>query len=252
MNFDAEITRAERIAADMDLSADEVVRRSAADVLRERVYRTERGVVRVRADWSAANHEEPSGRVPLEVIDERSEPEHRDLPAFLELYFHDVYLMMNIAAPGCFGGVFSPSGGRYRIREIPLDPKIFDYARAAGAKAKTPLENVVRWYDGLDLGIRQVAETNAAKVLFHLLHIAHGESESMTVVRLAHCVELLGASAPGILELRNGIVNGTLPLIHPMHDDFLDERLEDLTTEWPFTLDRAAVAVVTAIQQRIR
>ncbi len=252
MNFDAEITRAERIAADMDLSADDVVRRSAAEVLRERVYRTERGVVRVRADWNAVDHEEPSARMPLEVIDERDSRDARDLPGFVELFFHDVFLIINIAAPGSFGGVFSPSGGRFRTREVPLDPRVFDYARAAGAKAHVPLADVVRWYDGLDLGTRQIADTSAAKVLFHLLHIAHGESETMTVVRLAECVELLSAHAPRILALRSSIVSGTAPLVHPMHDDALDPRLGDESFDWIEIIDEAAVAIVTALQQRVR
>jgi hypothetical protein len=250
MNFDAEITRAERVAADVDSAAAAAVWKSAADVLRERVYRTKGGVVRVRADWSAVNHEQPSARVPLDVIDEREQRDERDLPAFVELFFHDVFLMMNIAAPGSFGGVFAPSGGRFRIRELALDARVFDYAHAAGAKATVPLANVVAWYNGLEHGTRQIAESSAAKVLFHLLHIARGESEAMILVRLAQCIELLNGSAPRVLALRDAIVTGTAPLVHPMHDETLDERLEDEVFEWTEAIDRAAVLVVTAIQQR--
>jgi len=250
MNFDAEITRAERVAADLDSAADAAVRNSAADVLRERVYRTEGGVVRVRAEWSAANHEEPSVRVPLEVIDERERRDERDLPAFVELFFHDVFLLMNIAAPGSFGGTVAPSGGRFRIRELTLDPRVFDYARAAGARATVPLANVVAWYDGLGIGTSQIAESSAAKVVFHLLHVARGESEAMTVVRLAECAELLNAPVPPIAALRDAIVSRSAPVVHPMHDDGLDARLDDETYEWSEAIDRAAVAIVTALQQR--
>lgn len=250
MNFDAEITRAERVSADLDSAADAAVRNSAADVLRERVYRTEGGVVRVRAEWSAVNHEQPALRVPLEVLDERKRRDERDLAAFVELFFHDVFLLMNIAAPGSFGGTIAPSGGRFRIREISLDPRVFDYARAAGAKATVPLANVVAWYDGLGIGMAQIAESSAAKVMFHLLHIARGESESMTVVRLAECAALLNAPVPRIAALREAIVSGTAPLVHPMHDDGLDPRLDDEAYDRTEAIDGAAVAIVTALQQR--
>jgi hypothetical protein len=262
-HFDAEITRTPRLAGNLEsvaAAADQVVWTDAGSVLRERVYRTESGTVAVRADWAAVKSEEPSLRVPLVVIDRREQPEPRDLPAFVELFFHDAFLLFNLAVPGSFSGVIAPSGGELRINELALDAHLFELAWAEPARGgdgekiePLPLAEVVAWYDTLGIGVGQIASNATTKVLFHLLHLARvPEGDPISVVRLAQCLEALGLASERLFALRDAICRGGAPVVHPMFDDALDVRLEDESFDWTEAADEAASLIVSALQKQVR
>jgi hypothetical protein len=216
-----------------------------ADVVRERVY----GEVRVSADWPA-EPAAPELHVALEV---RGDLEPRDAPAYVELFFHDVFLLLNLASPGSFGGTISITGGELRVRELTFDARVFAY----GAPLATlPLADVTAWYDGLKLGTQQVATGGVATALVQLLHLARGpEREEDSILRLAVAADALVGrpKAPArLFELRDDIASGRAPLYHPMHDDTLDPRVEDATREWIEVADAAAGVVIGELQERIR
>jgi hypothetical protein len=235
-HFDAEITLSGR-AAEAD-----------REELGERAYATGAGAVRVRAEWSAPN-DVPVLRVPLHVVDERANGDARDVPAFVELFFHDAFLLFNLAAPGSFGGVISLSGGEYRLRELALDARVFESAAAAKS---LPLRDVVAWYDALRIGTSQIAATGVAKALFHLLHLARGpEDDQTSVLRLARAAEALGVRAETLAPLfahRDAIARGTAPVLHPMADDALDASVDSASLDWTAAVDDAAGVVIGALQ----
>ena len=224
--FDAEIAMADAVPS---------------EVVRERAY----GEVRVTAEWPDALAG-PEIRLSLEVA---GDLEPRDAPAYVELFFHDVFLLLNLAAPGSFGGTISVTGGELRVRELSFDPRLFAYA---GPLATLPLADVVRWYDGLQLGTQQLAKTGVARALVQLLHLARvPEREEESILRLAIAADGLVAVPPRLLELRDEIVRGVAPVIHPMHDDALDPRVEEATREWIDVADAAAHAVIGALQRMV-
>ncbi len=243
-HFDAEITLSGRAA-----EGNREIWRNAEAALRERVYATDAGAVRVRAEWSGPA-DVPAIRVPLHVADERANGDARDVPAFVELFFHDAFLLFNIAAPGSFGGTVSVSGGAYRVHELALDARVFE--SAANAKS-LPLGDVVRWYDALQIGSRQLATSGVAKALFHLLHLARtAEDDEVSVIRLANAAKALGnESLEPLFALRDAIARGTAPVVHPMHDDALDERVEDESLDWTAVVDDAAGVVVGTLQSLV-
>jgi hypothetical protein len=179
--------------------------------------------------------------------------DRRDAPAYVELFFHDVFLLLNLAAPGSFGGTVSITGGELRVRELSFSPRVFAYAEVF---ERVPLETVVAWYDGLQLGTRQVAENGVATALFQLLHLARGEeNEETSILRLASAAEALVGkpeSLRRLFALRDEIATGRAPVFHPMHDDALDPRVEDATREWIEVADAAAGAVIAALQNAAR
>lgn len=217
--------------------------RPAAGV-RERVY----GGVRVTAEWPG-EVTLPEIRVPLVV---RGELEPRDAPAYVELFFHDLFLLLNLASPGSFGGTVSVTGGELRVRELTLDARVFAYAAPL---ATVPLADVIRWYDGLSLGTTQVATGGVATALMQLLHLARApECEETSILRLASAAEAV-VEAPllprRLLELREEIARGRAPVFHPMHDDALDPRVEDAEAEWIDVADDAARLVIRSLQERV-
>lgn len=222
----------------------EILRDEAAvprDVVRERVY----GGVRVVAEW-------PEDLATSEIrvgVEVGGDFDRRDAPAYVELFFHDVFLILNLSTPGSFAGIISMAGGELRVRDVTFSARIFEYASGL---ERVPVEQVIGWYDGLGIGTEQIATTGIAAALFQLLHLARGEEdEEQSVLRLAGAAEALGKrdELTRLFELRDEIARGRTPAIHPMHDDGLDPRVEDATAEWIDVVDRAAGVVISALQQ---
>ncbi|HEX2121111.1 MAG TPA: hypothetical protein VHL59_05650 [Thermoanaerobaculia bacterium] len=215
------------------------------EVVRERAY----GAVRVRAEWPE-DLATPEIRVAVVV---EGDVDRRDAPAYVELFFHDVFLLLNLATPASFGGTVAITGGELRVRELSFSPRLFAYAQGL---ERVPLEAVVAWYDRVRLGTRQVAEDGPATALFQLLHLARGEeTEEVSILRLASAAEaVVHERAPlrRLFALRDQIARGRAPVFHPMHDDALDPSVEDATREWIEVADAAASTVIAALQNTAR
>ncbi|HYO78330.1 MAG TPA: hypothetical protein VE010_17860 [Thermoanaerobaculia bacterium] len=246
VTFTAEIARAARVTTDLETTHDRALWRDAAAVLRERVYTTETGAVTVRADWTAMQPEATIVQLEIDVEDRRAQIGARDFPTFVERYLHDVFLLLNVAVPGAFGGVISTTGGEFRVEELTFDASLFEYAWVHALRgrrlriAALPLSDVTRWYDALGVGMRDTAENATETVLFHLLHIARANDECATRVRLAQCLDALQIDDHAVrtaLDLRSA------PVLHPLHD--VDE------IEVADAIDRAAALVIAAVQERV-
>jgi hypothetical protein len=197
--------------------------------LPERSY----GGIRLRAGWAPLDSDEDIVRIDVNVIDDEGRLSAREIPAYVELFFHDVFLILNIAAPGSFGGVITVTGGDYRVNDLSFDAAPF----ACGITSSIPLAQVAAWYPS---DTEQVASTPMQTVLLHLLHIGRGgHDEWMLRARLSACLRALGIDEP-IEEVT---------VVHPMRDESLDARLDDRAAE---VVDRAMVRVLTAIQEAIR
>src|ERR1044071_4851494 len=223
----------------------EILRDDAAvprDVVRERVY----GNVRVAAEWPPLLST-PEIRI---AVDVEGDFDRRDAPAYVELFFHDVFLLLNLSTPGSFAGIISMAGGESRIRDVTFSARVFAYASEL---EQVPIEKVIAWYDGLQIGTQQLATGGPAAALFQLLHLARGEeNEETSILRLAGAAEAIAgqpAALRRLFELREEIARGRTTVIHPMHDDGLDPRVEDITAESIEVADSAASFVMRALQQ---
>lgn len=197
----------------------------AAAKLHERAY----GDILVQADWTPLASDDDVVRIDVHVSGDLTAS---DAPAYVELFFHDAFLLFNIALPGSFGGAITVTGGEFRVNDLSFDAAPF----ASGADSM-PLSEVVAWYPA---GTSQTASTPMQTVLFHLLHIGRGgHDEWMQRARLNECLKALG-----IDELIDDI-----PVIHPMHDESIDANLDDGATD---IVDRAMTRVLTAIQDSAR
>jgi len=229
--FTAEVARHAR-----DVGAAKELWRSAMTCLAQRTYTAPSGIVRVQADWTPLTSNDEIVQIDVRAIDDSGQLTPRDVPSFVELFFHDVFLLLNIAVPGSFGGAITITGAEYRVSDLSFDASSF----LAGSTSVLPLGDVVAWYHG---GIEQIAETPMQKVLFHLLHVAcDGADEWMLRARLDQCLKALGMSDPSLDINAAGVM-------HPMHDEGLDDRVDDSAAE---SLDQAMARMLTAIQEAVR
>jgi hypothetical protein len=267
-------------------AADMVLWRDAAAVLRERAYTTEAGPVRVSVDWGPlverddADDDHPVA-LDVKVTDEREPSESKDVVSFVELFFHDAFLLLNLAVPGSFGGaIVTLSDGEHRASELTLSARVFEYAWATATRngwpsiESLPLAHVIDWYDALQIGTEQLSTATVAKALFLVLHLSRmEEDESTSVLRLgqalgalfegpsslrASIAALLGESVKldtaltHFAKLRDAIVHGTAPVLHPMADAELDNCVDDASIELVDASDFAASIVVGALQALVR
>jgi hypothetical protein len=217
--FSAEVARQTRAA-----NAAEFFRGAAA-VLRDRAYDD----ILVQADWTPLASDADVVRMEITVIGQLAP---RDAPAYVELFFHDAFLLFNIALPGSFGGAITVTGGEFSVNDLS-----FDAAPFACDASSMPLADAVAWYRS---GTNQIASTPMQTVLFHLLHIGRGgHDEWMQRARLNECLKALGIDE-SIEEI---------PVLHPMHDESIDANLDDSVTD---IVDRGMVRVLTAIQDSAR
>jgi hypothetical protein len=221
--FSAEVARQTRVP-----NAGEFFRDVAA-ALRDRAY----GNILVQADWTPLASDDDIVRIDVAVIDVEGRLAARDVPPYVELFFHDAFLLFNIAFPGSFGGAITVTGGEFRVNDLSFDAAPF----ACGAPAM-PLSEVVAWYPA---ETSQIASTPMQTALFHLLHLGGGgHDEWMQRARLNECLNALGMDDAMLPEVA---------VMHPMHDESLDGRVDDSASE---IIDEAMVRVLTAIQQAAR
>lgn len=244
VTFTAEIARYERLSADIDPKYDVRLWRDAADAFGRWEYTSDGDVVRLRADWTPLQRGDSIVPISVEVTDERG----GYYPPLVERFFHDAFLLFNIAVPGAFGGVISMTGGKYRVNELTFDASLFEYAwvgalRAGAPSIKAlPLADVIAWYSALGIGTRDVAGSAIEKALFHLLQIARSSGDDWTTrLRLALCLDALGL---GDDELRRALDVRDVPVLHPLHDVDEPDAVD--------AIDRAAALVVGAIQANVR
>jgi hypothetical protein len=216
--FSAEVARQTRVPNAVDFF------RGAAAALRERAY----GSILVQADWMPLASDDDIVRIDIAVVDAADRLAPRDIPAYVELFFHDAFLLFNIALPGSFGGAITVTGGEFRVNDLS-----FDAAPFACAASSVPLSEVVAWYPG---DTNQIATTPMQTVLFHLLHIGRGgHDEWMQRARLNECLKALGITEP----------LPDITVIHPMHDETLDPRVDDAAAN---IVDLAMRRVLIAVQ----
>lgn len=283
-DFNVRITGLGRTAANLEaitITADRALWQSAVQVLSERQYPGEGEPVRVRIDWQPLTDvDDDAATLTLQVMDGSGQLDVHRAVSYAELFVHDAFLLLNLAVPGSFGGVITIDDDEH-VHALTLEAYLFEFAWAMAAGnhwppiEPLPLAEVVAWYDGLQLGTRQVADTNVAAALFHLLHLARRlDSEPMSILRLAQAVDavfdkpssflrsrieaLLGVypELPDRLEqlfaLRDTVANGTAPVTHPMNDDSLDPRADEDSSDWTAPADFAASILVGALQALAR
>lgn len=238
--FELRFSRFDRVAADLSSIATE----AEAMLYRQRVVRAY-GDVQVEVDLAPLADAKRAVKLSPLV---RGAIDRNAAASYVELFAHDLFLILNLAVPGAFSGA---------VNGMRFDARVFEYAWVTAARNDwpwvdtVPLEDVLRWYP---LGTKQIATSGTETALFHLLHLArNAEDENEAVTRLAQSLEALGAEVPShVEELRAEIARGTARLVHPMHDELFEDSLDAMALDFTDAADLAASLVVSALQASIR
>jgi len=208
--------------------------------------------------------------VKFEGVVKFGDAQQRRAEVLVEKYLYDVFFVMNIALPGCceflnarvmandgfalkYGGAEALHLSSYSFElahDNYLDGDVF-------APRPLCLKDVFDWYQALNLGVSQKADTSTARAIFALLHMCKSEASIATVIWIFHALESIfstriGEGVPGITarmmflldldsryqkrlnkglrelyDCRSAFVHGNYDVHHPMGNEQLDERLDD-------------------------
>ncbi|MDJ0514105.1 MAG: HEPN domain-containing protein [Methyloceanibacter sp.] len=185
-------------------------------------------------------------------------------PQILENLLHDVFLAMNISQPGSCDFY----GARITNTEYPTDVSLsntnFDSSLDVSLHHGWPristleLTDVARWYRSVHSDLAQIPNNPMERALFAVLHMAKIDATAVSVVWLFYAFESLLQTKPGenfatmvaricllldanasqaslvkkqmrsLYNTRSAIVHGGYEVIHPMHNEILDDRVDDV------------------------
>jgi hypothetical protein len=205
----------------------------------------------------------------------------------IESLLHDIFLIMNIAAPGCCDFYkASLSGAPYEpdisLSNVHFENALYIYLHHGWPIIQTlELHKVISWFEKVRQGITQMPRNPAERVLFALLHMAKidvspmmviwqfyalesflqtrvGENFSSIVRRLclllganAQQSKLLGNKLRTLYDIRSAIVHGGFEVTHPMHNDILDKRINESFSRLINATDFGNAILLASIQKTI-
>lgn len=288
--------------------------KSATVLLRERKVIIEGVVYEVTVDWTpllrrherhylAMTYLERGGRedferrimktrfprrpskIPVTVRAEAKKITH--LQSVVECIIYDVFLIMNIAAPGCCNFYRSDLVGGKSKTEISLSNDLFEIcvlperrkAKKLPAIRFVQLDAVVAWYDTVRSGAAQVPTNATERAIFALLHLAKLGGDAVAVIWLFFAFEsllqtrvgenfnaivrrvalLLESSASeslvlkkqlrALYDVRSAFVHGGFEAVHPMNEDALDKRAGKAFSNLLSATDSGYAILLAAIQR---
>lgn len=222
--------------------------------------------------------------VSIEIIEENKFSDYASYPHFfLEHYCYEVFIVMNLARPGICD-FFNLS---YNKSKIKLSSYNFQYAwelsfRGNIPKLKEiPLEKVIKWYRGINVGFKQKASKPIEKALFSLMHFCSEDGEINNIMWIFHALETLFSTRVGegfsnlidrisfllalnpkdksilkkhfrrLYDLRNSLIHGGYEIYHPMRYDSIDRSLEDQFSEMYDNLQFGVSIIIACLQTMI-
>jgi hypothetical protein len=206
-------------------------------------------------------------------------------PAALESFLHDVFLILNVAAPGsCDFNRASLQGPSLEI-EISLSNIHFESGLLVYLDHGWPkldildLRMVITWFRSVRQGTSQIPKNSMERVLFALLHMSKVDTSPMIVIWLFYAFESLLQTNVGenfsaivrrlsllleadenqtkiirkamreLYDLRSSIVHGGLEISHPAHNELLDKRVEERFVQLINATDMGHALLLSALQK---
>lgn len=199
---------------------------------------------------------------------------------------NDVFLIMNIAAPG------SCNFSRARLAredgendvEISLSNYLFEEHLTSGKwpfARSVDLQKVISWYYLVRQGVAQLPSNDIERALFALLHLAKLDGDAVSVVWLFYALESLLQTRVGenfsatvrrlsllldanveqsgiikrelrkLYDVRSAIVHGGFEVLHLMMHSLLDKRTDDAFGKLLGMMEFGHAALIAAMQKLV-
>jgi hypothetical protein len=182
---------------------------------------------------------------------------------FVQCHVYDVFVAFNLALPGAADflgvGVIPKHGGPPEHLEL----SAFYFEKAARTQGqwpplrRLPLEKVMSWYRRVRAGFGQVPTNPVERALFAMLHVCRSQGRPEDIIWLFYAFESLFQTKVGenyaalvdrirlvlqpdstqekalrkqlraMYEYRSAFVHGGLAVIHPMHHEVMDIRVDE-------------------------
>lgn len=237
------------------------------------------------------DHKYPEIKFLVSIQGKNKVSEYKWYPKFfVEKYLYDIFFIANLSLPGSceflnvrFISEREKEDERYLLSSYNFEEAL--YNQLDGVRPSPiclPVSSVIDWYDDLDTGIKQKAESPIEKAIFSLLHICKSEINETSVVWIFHALEAIYGTRVGegfsnlinrlsiLLQLdskekaktkkklrsmydyRSSIVHGGYQVHHPLRNEVIDKRLnEDLSRTYELFQDGFNL-IVLSIQTMIK
>ncbi len=124
---------------------------------------------------------------------------------FAEKYIYDFFCIMNLSNPGScdFLNLRVSSDEKSSDNRLLLSSYNFEEALYEALERQSPyakeidIEDVLSWYNGLGLGVKQIAESQIEKALFSVLHFCKLDGDLAAVVWIFHALESIYSTRVG-------------------------------------------------------
>lgn len=185
---------------------------------------------------------------------------------FAESAICDLFLLLNLASPGCFDLLRSElkiSEREENPTDLSFSNYLFEAALLDGDDGKwprpafMPVLDTCQWYLSVRAGYSQLPATNLEKALFAILHMCKLSSSPELVVWIFYALETILDTKPGenlrsmadrsallldatadqsaeirrnlrkMYDIRSSFVHGGLEVIHPLVNEILDRRIDE-------------------------
>ena len=296
---------------EITLSADRKVWADVAQVLSVRSYRRANRIIRIEVDWSSlvtemqrlarytqreieamspkARQKAVQGKNIVRIAYRIEHKSGRNVTSALLRYFlYEIFLIVNIAAPGAFSAYEAQITGDWSEEPFGLSGELFEEAWFCSLDNSWPpieslsVATVASWYRALMPGVTDIAMARLPKALYSLLHASVlSVVEPTSLLWLAQCMEslfevpsalsrnvlqartfaLLGtppnqkAAAKQLrafFEARNSFAHGGADVVHPIGDRLSDAVVEAFLDTWMEPAAFGASVIVATLQQHAK
>jgi hypothetical protein len=227
----------------------------------------------------------------IEVTGKNKTSEYPWYPTFfLETFIYEIFLIVNLAVPGAGNFYTLTISGEDVSHPSKVQLSAFSFENglvetldgAWPALQILPIKEVSDWFDALNIGYKQRAETPIEKVLYVLLHMARRDVEIESFIWLFHALEALvstkvGESISGLVrrlsmllelqpvqqkhlnkklrelyDLRSSFVHGGYAVLHPNASEVVDRSLDKHQSDLYEYAQFGASLLIVTVQQLIK
>jgi len=243
-----------------------------------------------------AFHRYPRSRVKIPVSASLSREgdsfsNHNLAQHFIEEMLYDLFLVLNIAAPGCMD-LYDASIAKPKIRFMKHDFRLsnwaFESAMISGFEGKTKklsildVREVADWLFRVRASASQIPSNPAEKALFALLHLAKGETDHLSIVWIFYALEALFSTSPGenlralnnrisillhleekeakslrkhlrqLYDARSSFVHGGMEIVGISRNEVLDQTINDRFVRYMDLSDQGVSIILSCLQALIK